>query len=983
MKAAAVHLALIAFLAVCGCEEVGPEGLSSMEWSPNGRTLASIYADIIYIGAPDGTTPLRHFDDLGLAENHLAWSPDSGAIAYTSAKAGSWDIWVLDIRKGKSIRVTKHPAKDQRPHWHPSGKKILFLSYRSRQPDLWEFNIVTGKTRQLTNDKLEEDDVTLSRSGDCLAFRAVDTEGAASIMFLDAARGAPVELVPRSAELGDCALAPDGKQVCFVKGKELRLVGVAGVFGRRTERVIVKATGEPITDCRWSPDGKKILFLRAGRTEIRSLELFGGVRPLAPSTGNDRLPRWCPTADVVAYSALGGSGRPLVAVVNVKTGKREWLTQSMADSLEAGKYAARVGCWKECARVLEAGLRGYPPTVDSAEAMELVTKAYARLGQYEKILALHESLAMDPTSRGIVYLICYQDLGRARAEFEKASAKDTEAQRFLHFLKEQKPDVVKTYGRAELAKWRGKYSSSASEFENFLSQAPNSDMTETVAFDLGRLYENDLKEPEKALKAYAHAIDRFPSSSRREEAILARAAILQRLGRMKDAIAEFERVRESPNPETRIKVLTTIAQLRETTGDAAGAIPYYRLAVDNVPPVDPESPLPEKRKAQRLQKQVDLASKIIALNAGLKRPDAAQRAARELLGRTWTSPAERERALPGLVDAFDRSGLHEAGTGLIDWAHSEGNTSVNFGGRLDEWVRMRDYIPRRVLLNCELGRLPPWAEARLKLFARIAGARKFETAALGMVTARDPAEIKRTLSSLKPGGAVSEGRVVILKALGHYLIGNFYQTRDDMKRAMAQYQAMYKAAGDESFLAVLKGYSQLLPERKHVLRRWLDAERVSGKGIWNGSEKLLGKGPSAEVRRTKYEDFIRDFPDSRLVGDAYFRAALFAPPPSASGISRRWPPRIRIAIPSRRPSSPCRRNTRSAPTGGSSRSSSRTWSSSPSRPGIGPSTSCGWRRSTARCSRTSPPPESTSRCSSTSSGAARNGPWRSDSTPPI
>ncbi|MEW6358786.1 MAG: tetratricopeptide repeat protein [Planctomycetota bacterium] len=877
-------LAILVLLLVCGCEEIAPEGLSILEWSPDGRMLASIYADILYIGAPDGTIPLRRFDDLALAENHLSWSPDSGAIAYTSAKAGGWDIWVLDVRKGQSVRVTHHPAKDCRPHWHPSGKKIFFLSWRSRQPDLWEFDIVTGKARQLTDDALEETDVTLSRTGDCLAFAGVDTEGAASVMFLDVGRGGPVEIVPRSTQLGKCAIDPSGERVCFAWGNELRVVDMGGVFGRRTVQVVATAAEGPITDCRWSPDGKRILFLAGGRVQIRSLELFGAVSPLAPSAGNDRLPRWSPTGELVAYSAVGESGRPLVALVNAKTGRRGWLTQSMSDSLEAGRYAARVGCWEECARVLEEGLREYPPGADSAEAMDLATRAYAHLGRYEKILALREALTTNPTGRGIVYLICYEDLERARSEFEKASAKDAEAQDLLQLMKENKADVVKAYCRGELAVWRDKYAAAASEFENFLSQARDSAITETAAYDLGGLYEKEPKEPEKALNAFARAIERFPSSSRKEDAILARGRILQQMGRTTDAVAEFARLRESPDPDNRLEALTTIAQLREKTGDAAGAIPYYRLAVGSLPPVDPESPLLKKRQAERLQKQAELASKIIELHARLKRPDAAQSAARDLLQRAWTSPAERESAIPRLVDAFDRSGLHEGGTALIEWAHREGNTSVDFGGQIEEWIRMRDYIPRQVLVRCELGRLPSWAEERLKIFARIAetrqgGAGGFEAASLRMVAARDPSEIEKTLSSLKPGGGLSEGQIAILNALGHYMIGNVCQTKQDIKQAMVHYRKMYEAAKDEDFLRVLDGCMALLPDKKHVLQRWLDAEREAGKGIWNGSERLLGKGLSEEALRAKYEDFIRDFPGFNLAGDAYFRAAMLAPHP--------------------------------------------------------------------------------------------------------
>jgi len=157
---------------------------------------------VIYVGARDGSIPLKTFGELQLVEDHLSWSPDCGAIAYTSSKSGSWDVWILDTHKGKSVRITTHPAKDQRPYWHPSGKKIFFLSYRSLQPDLWEFNILTGKAKQLTRDDLEENGLTMSRDGNRLAFRATDLEGASDLVFLDVTTRNRITLAARSRNIG-------------------------------------------------------------------------------------------------------------------------------------------------------------------------------------------------------------------------------------------------------------------------------------------------------------------------------------------------------------------------------------------------------------------------------------------------------------------------------------------------------------------------------------------------------------------------------------------------------------------------------------------------------------------------------------------------------------------------------------------------------------------------------------------------------------
>ena len=60
-----------ALLYVCGCKELSREGISFLTWSPDGRMLASIYDRVVYVGSPDGTVPLRSFEDLQIAENEL------------------------------------------------------------------------------------------------------------------------------------------------------------------------------------------------------------------------------------------------------------------------------------------------------------------------------------------------------------------------------------------------------------------------------------------------------------------------------------------------------------------------------------------------------------------------------------------------------------------------------------------------------------------------------------------------------------------------------------------------------------------------------------------------------------------------------------------------------------------------------------------------------------------------------------------------
>jgi Tol biopolymer transport system component/DNA-binding winged helix-turn-helix (wHTH) protein len=57
-----------------------------------------------------------------------AWSPDGLMIAYASAAAGTWDIWIQPVAGGPALPVTKLPGAELNPSWSPDGSTIVFDS---------------------------------------------------------------------------------------------------------------------------------------------------------------------------------------------------------------------------------------------------------------------------------------------------------------------------------------------------------------------------------------------------------------------------------------------------------------------------------------------------------------------------------------------------------------------------------------------------------------------------------------------------------------------------------------------------------------------------------------------------------------------------------------------------------------------------------------------------------------------------------------
>ena len=72
----------------------------------------------------------RLTSDPGLQINPTL-SADGSSVAYTSNKAGNFDIWMQPVSGGKPIPVTNDPAHDWQPDWSPKGDLIVFRSERA------------------------------------------------------------------------------------------------------------------------------------------------------------------------------------------------------------------------------------------------------------------------------------------------------------------------------------------------------------------------------------------------------------------------------------------------------------------------------------------------------------------------------------------------------------------------------------------------------------------------------------------------------------------------------------------------------------------------------------------------------------------------------------------------------------------------------------------------------------------------------------
>lgn len=61
------------------------------------------------------------------------WSPDGRRLAYVREES----IWIVDVDGSRALEVTRHPAGNKRPRWAPDGRRIAFTSRRRGWTQVW------------------------------------------------------------------------------------------------------------------------------------------------------------------------------------------------------------------------------------------------------------------------------------------------------------------------------------------------------------------------------------------------------------------------------------------------------------------------------------------------------------------------------------------------------------------------------------------------------------------------------------------------------------------------------------------------------------------------------------------------------------------------------------------------------------------------------------------------------------------------------
>jgi serine/threonine-protein kinase len=237
------------------------EGAAQIAFSPGGLMgyvrggpLVPQYP-IVWADRDGRTSPLLN-EPAAYANPRL--SPDGRRLSLTVLRDGNWDIWVYDLDRQVSTRLTFDEGTDTEQVWSPDGREIVFSSDRQTQPATLyrKPSDGSGEERPVTKTDVHMWASSWSSDGRAIAVSAPRGTFDVGLVQLDPLKTEWFLTTPFAES--DAAFSPDGRWVAYVSTES----GQSEVYVRPLSsgggRWQISDAGGAYP--RWSRDGKELVY---------------------------------------------------------------------------------------------------------------------------------------------------------------------------------------------------------------------------------------------------------------------------------------------------------------------------------------------------------------------------------------------------------------------------------------------------------------------------------------------------------------------------------------------------------------------------------------------------------------------------------------------------------------------------------------------------------------------------------------------------
>jgi Tol biopolymer transport system component len=260
------------------------KGIVHPALSPDGDRIVFEALNQLWVVPASGGKPEQLTND-GFYKQSPAWSPDGTKIAFSSDKAGTADIYILDLATKTERRVTSlNDSAEVDPAWSPDGTKIAFMTQDGAG---FVVDLASGEVKEAIKATYQPGRPSWSGDGKSLSLAVLRPytrryrEGTSLIETVELGTGkitltepAPYKSIA-TRDVDGPVYSSDGTRMVYVMDGYLwvRPVDANGLPTSEARPINEEMTDAPS----WSGDGKHVLYLSNG--VLRTVASDGSTPP--------------------------------------------------------------------------------------------------------------------------------------------------------------------------------------------------------------------------------------------------------------------------------------------------------------------------------------------------------------------------------------------------------------------------------------------------------------------------------------------------------------------------------------------------------------------------------------------------------------------------------------------------------------------------------------------------------------------------------
>lgn len=269
----------------------GEEGIARTRIAFVGRSREG---QELYIADYDGANMTRITNDKSIAISP-DWSPDGGAILYTSFKRGNAAIYWIRPDASEGGAVAQHQGLNSAPAWAADGKRLAVALSKDGNQEIYTMRRDATSLTRLTVNKAIDTSPSWSPTGRQIVFTS-DRTGSPQLFIMDSDGANQRRATFEGDYNASPAWSPDGRSIVYVSrttsGFDLYMLDPVNQVTTSITR------GRHLyEDPAWAPNGRQIVATRSsgGVRSIVVMNADGSGERVLPSGGLDAFsPTWSP-----------------------------------------------------------------------------------------------------------------------------------------------------------------------------------------------------------------------------------------------------------------------------------------------------------------------------------------------------------------------------------------------------------------------------------------------------------------------------------------------------------------------------------------------------------------------------------------------------------------------------------------------------------------------------------------------------------------